>query len=348
LPSISIDTFFACSLMVSVVLISTALCAGTLNANMSGLQDLNEDRYLRAISEYLVSSCGVPADWGSNMTSVPETFGLAKEDSLRPNELDIDKVSRLNGENIFAIKYLDILAAAQLKDVALGISISQLLNISVSLILNSTSGNLTTYTFKVFVSQDGAPVAASVHYYLVAEGFLSDNYSSTATDGLGNVDVEIPKASNGTASLVVFARALQDPRMTAFDVYSFGHLSAGPPPNNTFLKLSPLDYTLFLGPNYSGLVLENCYAFSYGYESNLTSNSNTTYAIPTIVDNGPTVLVVSGLNDSTFFIESTTYPEIPLETGSTFQNSECHAFSYIVTIKETLYKLTIRFGGVNQ
>jgi hypothetical protein len=334
--------------MVSVILISTALLPGILNAQTNNLQDLNEERYFRAVSEYIISNYGVPSHWGSNSSLVPETLGLAEEDSVRSNELDIDKVSRLNGENVFALSYLDILAAARLNDVALGISISQLMDISISVTSNNTMANLTAYTFNVFVSQNGAPVATSLHCYVVAKDFLSDFYGSTSTDGQSNLQTEIPNASNGTASLIVFARALHDPRITACQLYSFGHLSAEPLPNNTFLKLSPLNYTLFLSSEYSGVVVENCYAFSYGYEFNLTSTSNTTYAIPTILDKGPTLLVVSGSNDSTFFTETVTYPEVPLETGASFQNSESNAFSYVVIIKETLYRLTLRFGGLNQ
>jgi hypothetical protein len=333
--------------MVSVVLISTALLPGILNAQVNSVQNLNEQSYFRALSEYIVSNCGVPSNWGSDSSSVPQTFGLAQEDSLLSNELDIDKVSRLNGENAFALNSLEILSAAKL-NVALGISISQLMDISVSITSNETIENLTAYAFNVFVSQNGAPVTASLHCYVVAEDFLSDVYGGTSTDGQSYVQAEIPNASNGTASFIVFARALNDPRITACQVYSFGHLSAQPLPNNTFLRLSPLNYTLFLSPEYSGIVVENCYAFSYGYEFNLTSTSNTTYPIPNILDNGPTLLVVSGQNDSTFFTESVTYPQVPLQSGANLQNSESNAFSYIVIIKDTLYKLTLLFGGMIQ
>jgi hypothetical protein len=334
--------------MVSVVLISTALLPGILSAQVNNVQELNEQSYFRAVAEYIISNYGVPSNWGSDSSSVLQILGLAEEDLLRSNELDIDKVSRLNGENAFALSYSNILSAAKLNDVALGISVSQLMDISVSVTSNSTMENVTTYTFKVFVSQDGAPTEASVHCYVVAEDFLSNLNSGTSTGGLSYVEAEIPNDSNGTASLVIFARALHDPRITACQVYSFGHLSPEPLPNYTFLQLSPLNYTLFLSPNYPAVVVKNCYAFSYGYEFNLTSSSNTTYSIPTILDEGPTVLVASGSNDSTFFTEWTTYPQVPLETGPSFQNSECHAFSYVVMVKETLYRLTLRFGGVNR
>jgi hypothetical protein len=332
--------------MVSVVIISTALSAEILNAHINGLQDSNEEEYFRAISEYILTNCGTPADWGSNNTSVPETLGLAK-DSLRPNELDIDKICRLNSQNAFALTYPDILNAAKLKNVALGVSLSQLMNISVIPSSKSTLGDSTTYTFMVSVSQDGAPVVASLHYYIVAKDFLSDLYNRTSIDGISYIDVELPNTSNGTASLVTFARAMHDPRMTAYSVYSFGHLFTEPWPNNMFLDLSPLNYTLSVSSNRSDIVLERSYAFTYSYQFNLTSTSNTTYAIPAILERSPIALVICGSNASTFFIEWTAYPQIPLETGADFQNSECYSFSYIVTIKATLYKFTLRFGGMN-
>jgi hypothetical protein len=61
----------------------------------------------------------------------------------------------------------------------------------------------------------------------------------------------------------------------------------------------------------------------------------------------PIVLVLTGNNSFGNFIEWTTYPQIPFETGSNFKNSESHAFSGIATIQNTLYKVTINFGDVN-
>jgi hypothetical protein len=60
----------------------------------------------------------------------------------------------------------------------------------------------------------------------------------------------------------------------------------------------------------------------------------------------PTILVVSGLNDTTPFVEWTAYPNIPLNFGSDFENSEQNVFVYTVIIKGALYKLTLSFGDV--
>jgi hypothetical protein len=347
MPSISIDTFFACALMVSVVVISIALSAGILTTRINSLQNLNEDEYFRAISEYIISNSGTPDNWGSNSNIIPDTLGLAKKNSLYPNELDIDKVCRLNSPNAFALQYIDILKAARLKDTALGVSISQIMNISISLSSNQTSAYSTTYTFKIHVTNDGTPVATSLHYYIIARNFLSDAFNNTSDDGTSYIDAEIPNTSNGTASLITFARANYDSRITAYQVYSFGHLSPEPSHNVAFLNMNPLNYTLSISPNRSNTTLDNLYAFSYAYQFNLTLTSNETYAIPTVLENSPIVLTTSGSNGSDYFIEWTSYPQIPSNAGPSFQNSECHTFYYIVTIKNTLYKLTLRFGGIS-
>lgn len=190
--------------MVSVVIIASTLSASILSAHINSLQDLNEEEYFKAISEYIVSDRGTPPDWGSYKNLIPDTLGLAKNDSLYPNELDSDKIGRLNPQNTFALMYTDILSAARLKNIAIGISVSQLMNIAITLTSNSTLANATAYTFRVQVNQDGTPQMTYLHYYVIAKNFLSDAYNSTSSDGTSNLNVEIPNPSNGTASLVVF------------------------------------------------------------------------------------------------------------------------------------------------
>ncbi len=348
MPSISIDTFFACTLMVAVVLISTVLSSGILTSHINSLQGLNQEEYFQAISQYIVSSTGTPVDWGSNATTIPVAFGLAKSDSLYANELDIDKVCRLNTQNAFALTYLETLSAARLKDIALGISISQLIDISISPISNFTSENSTNYNFKVYTTMDGAPVQTSLHYYVVAKDFLYDASNLTSNDGTSQIEVQIPNASSGNASLIIFARANYDTRITAYGAYSFGLISPEPTPNETSVEMSPLNYTLSTTPIGLNTTLDKCYALSYEYCFNLSSTSSTTYQIPRILDNSPIVLVVSGSSNQGNFTEWTSYPQIPFKAGADFKNSESYSFSYIVTVKNTLYKLTLSFGGNSQ
>jgi hypothetical protein len=348
MPTISIDTFFACTIMIAVVIGATVLSSEILGTHIAEYQNLNEDNYLKALSQNILLNNGMPADWGSNGSMIPYAFGLAKSNSLSPTELDIDKISRLNSQNVFALTYQELLNAAKLNDIALGVSVTQLLDISVTPYSSSTLGNSTTYVFEVSVSEYNAPVKASLNCYVIAKNFLSSINGSTSPGGVGFVDIEIPNASNGTASLIVFARATYDSRMTSYAVHLFEHSSTEQLPTNSFLRLSPLDYTLWVSANYSDIILEKVYAFSYEYESNLIVSSNSTYTIPLFLDKSPIVLVLTGVNASTFFIEWTAYPQIPLDAGADFTNAECHTFSYVANVGGALYSLKIRFGGLSQ
>lgn len=347
MPAISIDTFFACSLLVSVALLATASLAGTMQDRINCMQDLNKDDYLRNIAEHLVTSYGTPVDWGS-AGSVPSSFGLADSDSSYLYALDIDKVSRLNSQNSYSLSYAQASVSSRLNSIALGISVSQMLSVTVTLFGNSSVGDETAYTFEVSVSQASGPTSAILQCYVVTKDSVSAVSNTTSSAGVGYVTVQIPNASNGPALLAVFARATFDERVTAYEAYSFVHLSQESSPNHTVLGLSPLNYTLSAEENFPDVTIEHAYAFSYAYPSNLTAKSATTYAIPEFVDKSPTVLVISGLNDTAPFIEWTAYPDVPLDFGSDFENSEQNVFVYTVLIKGALYKLTLSFGDVIQ
>jgi hypothetical protein len=346
MPTVSIDTFFACSLIVSVALLATASFAGTMQIRINSMQDLNKDDYLKTIAEQIVTRAGTPEDWGSSNSTIPENFGLDSGTSPYLYELDIDKITRLSSQSNYSLSYFQVSQAARLDNLALGISISQMLTITTELSANTTAGDATTYTFTISVSQAQGPINASLHCYVTASDFLTDVYTTTSSGGVGAVSVQIPNSSAGPALLVVFARASFDERLTAYEVYSFAHLSQEPSPNRTFLELSPLNYTLNSNPKSLGVTIEDGYAFSYAYQSNLTSTSSTTYAIPVFLDKSPIVLVVSGHNDTTSFVEWAAYPDVPLEFGANFEHSEKNVFVYTVSVKGALYKLILSFGDV--
>jgi hypothetical protein len=343
MPAISIDTFFACSLLVSVALLATASLAGTMQAQIDSVQDLNKDGYLRSIAEHLVTSDGAPVDWGASGV-VPSRFGLSDGDSAYLYAVDLDKISRLNSRNGYALSYGEVSKAARLSTIALGVSVSQMLSITTTLSATHSVGDETAYTFRISISQASGPTSVAVQCYAVAADFVSAASNTTSTSGVGYITVQIPNSASGPALLIVFARASFDDRITSCGTYPFAHLSQEPSPNHTFLELSPLNYTLSLEENFPDVTLEHGYAFSYAYQSNLTSTSATTYAIPEFMDKSPTVLVISGLNGTTSFIESTAYPDIPLDFGANFENSERNVFVYTVLVKGTLYKLTLSLG----
>jgi hypothetical protein len=344
MPATSIDAFFACTLIVAVVVVSMVATTMIVAPYLNSLNDLNEAEYLQKIVEHVVVNPGSPVNWGQNQSVTPEAFGLAKNGSFS-YELDLDKVSRINSQNTYALSYLEFLEALRLEKVALRIVFSQIMNVSITLNSNETVGDSTNYSFTVSVSRDEAPVATSLQCYVVANNFLNATSSSTSSSGEGVVDVSIPDSSNGTALLLVFARASYDDRVTAQGVYAFGHLSSEPSPNNTFLELSPLNGTLQVDPKVSGVSLETAYEFSHNYNSTLTSTSNETYTIPEILDSSPKVLAVTGWNGSTFFVEWVAYPQVPLEIGANFDNTECFSFNYMVTIDRAFYRLNVQCGG---
>lgn len=345
IPAISIDTFFACTLIIAVALTATAFLVETLQTNIVSTQDLNKESYLKNIADTIVTGCGSPADWGSSTTS-PSSFGLAYTNASNVYTLDADKISRLNNQNIYSISYFDAFKAARLNNIALGITVTQMLQISISCSGNTTVGDQTTYDFEVSVSQNSAATATNLHAYVVAYDFLGEAYGETSNSGSGNFSIQIPNSSNGTALLVVLARAKSDDRLTACETFSFTHLTGESLPNHTFMGLSPLNNTLTLTPNYANTTIGEAYAFSYTYQSNLTSTSENTYAIPNFLDNSPIILVVSGSNQSTYFAEWISYPCVPLSFGADFSNSEENVFVYIVAIRGAFYKLTLTFGDV--
>jgi hypothetical protein len=316
-----------------------------MQAQINSMQDLNKEAYLRNIAEHLATSDGTPTDWGST-GAVPSSFGLSDSDSSILYELDIDKISRLNDQNAYSLSYFQVSQAARLNKIAVGISVYQMLSITTTLSAISSIGDETAYTFKILISQDSGPTNAALQCYVVAQNFVNAVSNTTSSAGVGYITVQIPNAANGPALLIVFARASFDDRVTSCGTYSFAHLSQEPSPIHTFLELSPLNYTLNVAENSPDITLENGYAFSYAYQSNLTSTSTIAYAIPEYVDKSPTILVISGLNGTTPFVEWTAYPNIPLDFGANFENSERNVFVYTVLIKGTLYKLTLSFGDV--
>ncbi|MEM3051605.1 MAG: hypothetical protein QXJ40_05920 [Candidatus Bathyarchaeia archaeon] len=316
-----------------------------MQPRIDDLKNLNKDDYLRAIAEHIVTSCGTPVDWGTSNT-IPAAFGLADYDSPYLYKLDVDKICRLNSENGYSLSYPQVSKSARLTNIALGISISQMLSISVIPSANTSTGDATEYTFKILISQSSAPASANLHCYVVAKDFLSDVFNVTSSAGVGYVSVQIPNSASGPALLIVFARATFDDRITAYEAYSFAHLAQNPAPNHTFLKLSPLNYTLTLGMNFQNITIAEAYAFSYAYQANLTMINADAYGIPAFLDKSPIILVLAGLNSTDFFIEWASYPSVPIAFGSSFSDSEENVFVYIVTIKETLYELTLSFGDV--
>ncbi len=346
MPSTSIDTFFACTIIVAVALIATAFLCSTMQTSINSTQDINKESYLQAIADHIITNPGAPINWGTS-SSVPADFGLAAGSSTIPFELDIDKITRLNNLNNYSLSYVDMENAAKLNNIALGITVSQVMSINIEQTSNSTIDNNVSFTFAILTSIDSEPTSASLNCYVVANNYLSNVTDSTSGIGVGYVTVQIPSAETGDAMLIVFARASFDDRITSYAIYNFLNSTQESAPSNDILTLTPLNYTLSFTTNSTDLTIQNGYIFSYTYQQNLTPVQGTTqYLIPTIIDKSPFVMVLCGFSNGAYFQEWTSYPQVPLKAGSSFEDSEQNVFSYIVTINGALYKVDVSFGDV--
>jgi hypothetical protein len=189
---------------------------------------------------------------------------------------------------------------------------------------------------------------------VIVETYVDDVSSSTASNGVGVMNITLPHSLNGTALLAVFAKAKVYSKMIGFNVYSFGHNSETPEPNKTFLQLSPLNHVLNVSFQYETVVVSNAYAFTYNYHFTLsqTNSGNQTveYDIPRLLDTSPILLVLNGNNVSTSFSEWTAYPQLPLEIGTNFSDLTSRlkavALTYVVSINSVLYKAVITCRSV--
>jgi hypothetical protein len=345
LPTSSFDTFFACTIIVAAALIATGYLCSTMQVRIDNTQNINEQNYLQAIANHIVTNPGTPSNWGASGIK-PTDFGLATSSSTIPYELDIDKVSRLDSLNNYFLSYFDLENSSKLNTVALGIAVSQFMDIDIMQSTNVTTENGTDFTLGISTSVESQPVSASLNCYIVGENFVSITAGSTSNVGVGQVAVQIPNATSGNVTVIVFARAYFDDRITSYAIYNLANSTQETAPVNSFLTLSPLNYTLTLSTNSSGVTIQNCYIFSYAYQQNLEYTSGTQQCpIPEIVDKSPLIMVVDGVENGTYFQQWVSYPEVPFYAGSDFSGSGQNVFAYDVTINGVLYRLEISLGG---
>lgn len=338
-----------------VILIASAMVgtAKVVQPYLSNLANANGVERYRGLAEYLLLSTGSPSDWGKMKDAIPSAFGLASQ-SHQPYELDLDKVSRLNGDNAYAVAYSEILAALGTKDISLNMKIRPLFEVSINLTSSQSGANQTIYSFHVSTSKSGYPVSAWLQCYAVVETYVYDVSSSTASDGVGVVNAALPDSLNGTALFVVFAKAKAYSQTMSLNAFSFGHNSAAPQPNKTFLQLSPLNQTLNVSTQHPTMEVLNAYVFTYDYRFSLTQtatgNQTLEYSIPHLAEASPTMLVLNGKNGSTPFAEWTTYPQLPLEVGADFSDlttsSQAVALTYVVSLNSVLYEAVITCRSV--
>lgn len=350
MPTTSIDTFFACSLLVILVVSAMAAMPKIMNPFLDGLAHRNDTERLQQLAQYILLSTGAPSNWGHIGDLSLENFGLASDGVSPPYTLDADKITRLNSENAHAITYVQLLDALKVSNIALKIHVQPLFNTSVDLISSVINGNETSFTFEITTQNSGFAVVSDLSCYLIVKDFVGSLGSFTNSSGKGVASLTVPNSINGSALLIVFAKAQANPSMVSFGTYSFGHNASVPEPKGTFAGLDPLNNRLNASFNYPAEQVLGAYAFSFSYWANLTMLSNTTqaaeYSFPRFLDRSIGVLGITGLNGTESFAEWITYPQIPLDIGVNFDSSyskgSVASFTYIVTINSALYELQLK------
>jgi len=329
-----------------------AITSMTLTPYLNELSHKNDVERYEHLAKYILLNPGMPSNWGSDPEVVPSSFGLAFANSPFPYQLDVDKVSRLNDENAYSLTYLQVLEAFGVRDVGLRMEIKPLFDLSVDLVSNSTEGNETTYTFDVVTRKSELPISAQLSCYVISRDYVDNVVSSTSSSGNGSVSVTVPNLANGTALLVSFARV--ETQIVTFNVYPFSHNSSTTPePNGTFMRLSPLNYTLNVSFSYPDEQVLRAQVFTYNYTFEMTQtagdNQTAEYSVPHLLDASPMIMAITGVNASSIFAEWVSYPQLPIEIGADLSDLGAAAkvvpLTYIVTINSALYEFTVKFVG---
>ncbi len=355
MPSSSIDTFLACSIMIILALSGIVGTSKLMAPYLKDLAHSDDSERFQRLASHLFLNAGIPENWGQLKDTTLTSLGLAEADTTEPYELDMDKVTRLNNQNMYSLEYAELWQALGVKDVSFRIEIQMLFEISIELISNATQGNQTLYEFRVTAQRSGMPVSASLSSYATLGNFVGKNAASTSSDGVGTLTVTIPNSISGTALLLVFALSTADQRIVSFGVCAFGHNSQSPLPNGTFMRLNPLNHVLNASLLYDSIEVSNARVFTFGYNFSLTVMTQNIwtleYMVPRLLEASPMVFVLTGLNGSASFAEWVAYPQVPLQIGADFSDSTAGsritAQSHIVTINSAFYEVVTKWGGLS-
>jgi hypothetical protein len=344
MPTSSIDTFFACTVILAAALIATASVASTLQLQINDSQDLNKQSYLNALADHIINSPGTPSNWGTTNTSLTD-FGLATTESQSFSELDLNKINKLYNSSFWSSEFG---TSTSIYNTALGLKASQLLDICIQQSGNSTINHLTTFTFNISTSINSKPTSAILQAYTKADNFESNITTSTADNGRCNLSIEIPETATNTSFLIIFARAPIDSRLTSFAIYNINNSTQESAPYDGILNIEgPINNRLTWNSNDSSLQIEKAEIFSFGYAQNISIAQGISYCmLPNLVDSSPQIIIINGNSNGSYFQTWTANPRIPFEIGSDFNQSEQNVFTYLITIKENIYKLEISFGDL--
>jgi hypothetical protein len=341
--------------MVILVLSAMAGASKILQPFLNNVNDENMAERDREISKYLLLNDGTPAGWGQNGQEIPSKLGLANAGSDVPYDLDIDKVSRLNSENSYALNYSQIFTALQIPDAAFRIEIRPIFEVTINPTATFALANDTLYQFEILTTTRGTLIDTELMCYVIAENHI-ESYHAFTSNGKIDLNVTLSNDTTGPALLVALAQSVFDAKIASFNTYTFTHNSTEPRPAGTFLRLSPLNYSLDVAFKYPELNLSTAYSVAFNYNSTLTqtaiSNESATYSITRFQEASPTIVVVTGRNATTFFTEWVAYPQLPVQMGADLVGSttlsSTFAYTYIVSVNSLIYQCTIWVGGPRQ
>ncbi|MEM2589244.1 MAG: hypothetical protein QXL91_00670 [Candidatus Bathyarchaeia archaeon] len=344
----SIDTFFACALMVLLVLSAMTATAKILQPLINTQAKIETSQRFGEVAKRILLYTGKPANWGLDGQIVPEEFGLAEAGASSPYALDIDKVSRLNSENLYCLSYSQIFTSLKSPDISFRIEIKPIFNVKLNLTAVIQDSDKMIYTFEAATEKDdGLAVFTNLKVFVLAESLLQ-TYTFQNACGRASFNVTVPISLESPALLVVFAKSTYNNRVVSYGVYSIAGRGE-PPSKGTFLKLSPINNTLTVTPTSSEAILTSAYAITFNDAWRLTQTGSNTFSIPESIDESPTVLIVFGLNATQNFVEWTAYPQIPVQVGVDFvsllSTTNVYAFEHLVSIGYGIYKCIIFIGG---
>ena len=298
----------------------------------------NQERYGQ-LGRYMLLSQGNPTDWGSG--GIPTGLGFSSGGGAY--ELDIDKVTRLNISNAYAINYSSLWQALGVDDVSFRIEVDTLFDLALNLTSSQGQENATVYTFSAQTASSGYPVQAQLSYYVALRNSTYSATGSTDEMGLGSIQFTLPDSQNGTALLVSIAK--MSGSIVSYNVLPFAHNSGEPKASGTYAILNPLNHVLDIDLHQSATAW-NAAVFTKNYAFNLTSNG-ANYTIPHLLDASPMIIVLTGANSSDCWAEWVAYPQMPLEIGANMSDdyavSDVVTVTYVVGIEGASYRLTFKF-----
>jgi hypothetical protein len=337
--------------MVLLALSAMASTSKLLSPQLNYAADGNTAERYKAIADNLLLNTGTPTNWGKGIHTNPESFGLARTGTDSLYDLDVDKITRLNSSNLYAIGYPQIFSSINIPDVSLRIEMKPVFDVNIDLVATFSKADQTIYNFRILTNKHGTAVTSNLKTYVIGQNLTaSDNIS--ALNGETYFNATLPNTLSGSALLVVLAESAYDNKFTSFGCYPFIHNSTPPESDDSFLRLIPLNDTLVAAFTHAPVPLSSAYALTFDGDLTLTqigsNNESATYAIPCLLGSN-LILVVTGVDSSRFFAEYISYPQIPLMFGANFDNSNTlssvFTHTYLVTIESAIYECTIWIGG---